>query len=81
VSAPHPTPHAPPSAAAGGSYYNMCNTESTFETSRYNRCNIHLKTDETLEHAFKTLAKTLKTLEKHCKHTQYIRIKHFVIYV
>jgi hypothetical protein len=43
--------------------------------------NIHLKTDETLEHAFKTLAKTLKTLEKHCKHTQYIRIKHFVIYV
>jgi hypothetical protein len=39
-------PLAPPPTFHG---HPMCNTQSTFETSRYNTCNIHLKTDETLE--------------------------------
>jgi hypothetical protein len=46
--------------------------QSTFETSKYNTCNICLKANETLKHASETLEKKyLKTLENHCKHTQY----------
>jgi hypothetical protein len=47
----------------------MCNTRSTFETSKCNTYNIK-KTDETLKHASKTLAKTpekhLKTIANMC---------------
>jgi hypothetical protein len=54
----------PPSTIASGSHCNMCNTQSTFETSRCNTCNIRLKTDT-------ILGKHLKTHENHCKHTQH----------
>jgi hypothetical protein len=37
---------------------------STFETSRYNNCNIRLKADETLKNTSETLA---KTHENYCK--------------
>jgi hypothetical protein len=56
---------------------NMCNTQFTFETSRYNTCNLRLKTNETLETRFwntckihiKTIANIrniqIKTLRTH----------------
>jgi hypothetical protein len=37
-------------ATEGGK--ERCNTRSTFETSKYNSCNIHLKAVETLETCF-----------------------------
>jgi hypothetical protein len=55
-------------AMADGSYCNMCNTRSTFATSRWITCNIQPKH---LQHTFETLAKHLKTLESHCKHMQH----------
>jgi hypothetical protein len=45
----------PSDAAEGGKGEIQCNTQSAFETSKYNSCNIRLKADETLEHAFETL--------------------------
>jgi hypothetical protein len=38
--------------SASQAHCNMCNTRSTFEISKCNTCNIHLKTNETLETCF-----------------------------
>jgi hypothetical protein len=49
-----------------------CNTRSTFETSRYNTCNIRLKTDETVNtcvwNSWETPKKHLKTTATHTQH-------------
>jgi hypothetical protein len=50
----------------------MCNTRSTFETSRCNSCNIQKRQMKYLKQAFETLAKTSKKIfENHCKHMQH----------
>jgi hypothetical protein len=58
-------------AVTGGSYYNMCNTRSTFATLRWNTCNIRQKSWNTCNICLKHLQNTWKTLESHCKHMQH----------
>jgi hypothetical protein len=54
---------------AGGEEEARCNTRSTFETFRYNTCNIRLEIDETLETCISnTWKKHLKAIEKHTQH-------------
>jgi hypothetical protein len=52
------------------------NIRYTFETSKYNNCNIHLKIVETLEHAPKTLEKIPETYLKTMATKRNIKIKH-----
>jgi hypothetical protein len=47
-------------SAADGSHCNMCNTRSTFVTSRGNICNIRPKQLKHLQHTSETLAKYQK---------------------
>jgi hypothetical protein len=74
--APHVTtrlrPYSQPRDATEGGEEERCNTQSTFETSKNNGCNIRLKVVETLETCFWNTWKHLwNTLENHCNHTQH----------
>jgi hypothetical protein len=60
---------------------NMCNIGSTFETSKRNICNIHLKTMKHLKHVSETLEKHLKTLENSLQNICNIQIKTLATYV
>jgi hypothetical protein len=54
--------------AEGGK--KRCNTRFTFETCKYNSCDIRLKALKHLKLGCETLEKHLKTLANHCNNTQ-----------